>query len=385
MSKRMCARITRPDKSSILNQDTDPQHHRSVYIGQIQFQTILNNIPDQAWLKDASGRYLAVNKTYVAACGLSEDKILGHTAADIWPAEVAAQYMRSDQRVLSSGRQWLFEEQRMRPVGKMATFQTIKAPVRDYDGVIVGTTGISRDVTRYKAIQTQLIMQRERSNKLWIGLQSVQDGERARISRELHDDLSQNLSALRFGLDWLETSLPSDRSLLLEKIQRLREITDSTMQQMQKIALELRPAVLIDLGLRAAIQHVVATTIESGSHAVNVQLEFAVDESAFDQDTKFTFFRVFQEALTNVRRHADAKTVRVRIYETRKDLLLEVHDDGRGMNLAEAAELRSGLGILGMEERARLLGGRLNLLSKAGDGTHLSLRVPKRRSLRQAN
>ena len=381
----MCARITRPDKSSILNQDADPQHHRSVHIGQIQFQTILNNIPDQAWLKDASGRYLAVNKTYVAACSLSEGKILGHTAADIWPAEVAAQYMRSDQRVLSSGRQWLFEEQRMRPGGKMATFQTIKAPVRDYDGVIIGTTGISRDVTRYKAIQTQLIMQRERSNKLWIELQSVQDGERARISRELHDDLSQNLSALRFGLDWLETSLPSDRSVLLEKIQRLREITDSTMQQMQRIALELRPAVLIDLGLRAAIQHVVATTIESGSHAVNVQLEFAVDESAFDQDTKFTFFRVFQEALTNVRRHADAKTVHVRIYETRKHLLLEVDDDGRGMHLAEAAELRSGLGILGMEERARLLRGRLNLFSKVGEGTHLTLCVPKRRSSRRAN
>ena len=127
----MCARIAHPDKSSIIDQDADPQHPRSVHIGQIQFQTILNNIPDQAWLKDASGRYLAVNNTYVAACGLSEDKILGHTAEDIWPAEVAAQYMRSDQRVLSSGRQWLFEEQRMRRVGKMATFQTIKAPVRD--------------------------------------------------------------------------------------------------------------------------------------------------------------------------------------------------------------------------------------------------------------
>ncbi|MBU6418956.1 MAG: PAS domain-containing protein [Proteobacteria bacterium] len=381
----MCSRSIRPDKKSSLSQGATSKLSRAVHISQIQFQTILNNIPDQAWLKDASGRYLAVNNTYVTACGLSEDKILGHTAADVWPAEVAAQYMRTDQRVLSSGRQWLFEEQRMRRVGKMATFETIKAPVRDYDGVIIGTTGISRDVTRYKAIQTQLIKQRERSNKLWIHLQSVQDGERARISRELHDDLSQNLSALRLGLDWLETSLPLEQPVLLDKIQRLREITDSTMQQMRRIALELRPAVLIDLGLRAAIQHVVVTTIECGSHAVNVQLEFGVDESAFDQDTKFTFFRVFQEALTNVRRHADAKTVLVRIYETRKDLLLEVDDDGRGMNLAEAAELRSGLGILGMEERARLLGGRLNLLSKAGEGTHLTLRIPKRRFSRRAN
>ncbi|WP_298225237.1 PAS domain-containing protein [Acidocella sp.] len=376
----MCSRITRPDKSSILKKDTNPQPPKSIHISQIQFQTILNNIPDQAWLKDASGRYLAVNNTYVAACGLSEDKIIGHTAADVWPAEIAAQYMRTDQRVLSSGRQWLFEEQRVRRVGKMATFQTIKAPVRDYDDVIIGTTGISRDVTRYKAIQTQLLKQRERSNKLRIELQSVQDAERTRISRELHDDLSQNLSALRLGLDWLETSLPSDRSVLLDKIQKLREITDSTMQQMRRIALELRPAILIDLGLRVAIQHVMVTTVELGAGALDIQLEFDVDEDAFDQDIKFVFFRVFQEALTNVRRHAAAKTVLVRIYETRKDLFLVVEDDGRGMDLAEAAELRPGLGILGMEERARLLGGQFNLLSKPGEGTHLTLRVPKRRS-----
>ena len=374
----MCSRSIRPDKSLFFLQDLVLQPSRGVDISQIQFQTILNNIPDQAWLKDTSGRYLAVNNTYAVACGLSEDKILGHTAADIWPPEVAAQYMRTDQRVLSSGRQWLFEEQRMRRVGKMATFETIKAPVRNYDGVIIGTTGISRDVTRYKAIQTQLVKQRERSNKLWVHLQSVQDGERARISRELHDDLSQNLSALRLGLDWLETSLPSDPSVLSDKIQRLREITDSTMQQMRRIALELRPAVLIDYGLRAAIQHVIVTTVECGSHTVDIQLEFDVDESAFNQDTKFAFFRVFQEALTNVRRHADAKAVLVRIFETRKYLFLEIQDNGRGMNVTEAAELRSGLGILGMEERARLLGGQLRLFSKVGEGTGLTLRVPKR-------
>lgn len=348
-------------------------------ISQLQFHTILNNIPDQAWLKDATGRYLAVNQTYIAACGHSEEEIIGHKAAEVWPEEIANQYTRTDRRVLISGRQWHFEEKRMNRAGKLMIFETIKTPVHDEDGLIIGTTGISRDITRYKTIQTQLLRQRERSHKLWIQLQSVQDEERARISRELHDELSQNLSALGLGLDWLETKLLPGQELLNKKIHSLREALNSTMHQMTKIALELKPAVLIDLGLRAAIQHVVRITIERSSRELDVRLEFNADEGSINSEAKLAIFRVFQEALTNVVRHAEATSVLIKIYESRRKIVLMVKDNGCGMGVKVPPECRIGLGILGMEERAKLLGGQLTLISKIGRGTNLALTIPKQR------
>lgn len=342
------------------------------------FQTILNNIPDQAWLKDTEGRYLAVNRTYVGACGIPRDRIIGRTAAEIWPPDIAAQYQRTDRRVILAGKQAHYEERRVVRSGRTAIFETIKAPVWDQEGSIIGTAGISRDITHFKTIQEELLEQRKRSNRLWVHLQSIRDEERVRISREIHDELSQNLSALRLGLDWLETSPVVEKALLFDKIRQLKAITNATIQQMAKIALELRPAILIDLGLRAAIQHIVTTTIEHSAKRLEIEFSFHAEENAFDPEMKLTFFRVVQEALTNIRKHAEAQIVRIRLYETKRELVLTVKDDGCGLKKANGPTGRAGLGILGMEERAKLLNGRLTVNSGAKTGTRLCLRIPKK-------
>jgi hypothetical protein len=115
-----------------------------------QRKAILNNIPDQAWLKDASCRYIAVNDAYVVARGVPERKILGRLPSDVWPPELADKYLRTDRAVLETGRRKRYEEQRPDRRGQLRWYETIKMPVRNARGKLIGTVGISRDITDRK-------------------------------------------------------------------------------------------------------------------------------------------------------------------------------------------------------------------------------------------
>lgn len=142
-------------------------------------QAILSNIPDQAWLKDVDSRYLAVNEAYVEACGLSEDRILGRLPTEVWKSAVAEQYLVTDRKVLATGLRQRYEEQRPDRLGRLRCYETIKTPVRDPNGRIIGTAGISRDITRRKKLESELRKSRGRLRDLSRHLRSVREEERA--------------------------------------------------------------------------------------------------------------------------------------------------------------------------------------------------------------
>ena len=198
----------------------------------------------------------------------------------------------------------------------------------------------------------------------------AQELERARLARELHDETGQALTSILLGLKSLEDGADSDDHRTA--VSELRELVVSTLQDVRRLAVELRPAALDDFGLVPAIERLRDIVQERGDLAVEVQSELADDR--LPPDTETVLYRITQEAFTNVLKHAAASRVSVRLGRRDDAVTLVVHDDGRGF---DPASVRDGsLGLEGMRERVALLGGRLTIDSSDGAGTMLKAEVP---------
>jgi len=205
-------------------------------------------------------------------------------------------------------------------------------------------------------------------------LQSIREEERKRVAREIHDQLGQALTAIKLDLSSLVRGLPTAPSPLSEKGTPLLRLVDETIESVRRISTELRPGMLDDLGLAATVEWA-AEEFESRT-GTKCLLDLATEQFSVDSETATAVFRIFQETLTNVARHASASEVKIRLAEENGDLTLEVHDNGRGIREDELANANS-LGVLGMRERALLLGGTLTIRGEPGQGTTVRIRIPE--------
>lgn len=222
--------------------------------------------------------------------------------------------------------------------------------------------------------ERELRQSHEQLRSLSVYLQHVREEERIRIAREVHDELGQALTGLKLELTWLAGRLPNHLKPLQEKAGNMFERIDETIQTIRRIATELRPGVLDTAGLIAALEWQ-AQQFEKQT-GIRCRVKSSVRETLWDQDLNTAFFRIFQETLTNVIRHANASTVEVRFAETDDWLVLMVKDDGRGISDAEIRNTKS-IGLLGMRERAALLGGEVRLRGEPGCGTTVTVRIPR--------
>jgi PAS domain S-box-containing protein len=337
-------------------------------------KAILNNIPDQAWLKDRDSRYILVNDAFIAACRLPEHQILNRTPADVWPAAWGREYIETDRRVMECGKRLRYEEQRHAEDGTLRWYDTIKTPVRNEQGEVIGSTGISRDITDRKLAEQELLASRTQLRELSAYLQSVREEERTRISRELHDELGQSLTAIRIGLGVLETQHALHDEDWLDNLHKLKQIADSTVESVQRIAADLRPLILDELGLSSAIDWL----LESFSERSKIAYELILPAAPLDfpRDTSTAIFRILQESLTNVSRHSHATAVTVELRDSGECIIMKISDNGKGMAMAAGTHENS-LGLVGMRERAFMLGGSLKVHSRPGAGTSVELRIPK--------
>jgi PAS domain S-box-containing protein len=240
-------------------------------------------------------------------------------------------------------------------------------------GGVETTTVIIRDVSRQKAYELQLESATALMRQLSARLENVREEERLRIARELHDELGQALTVLRMDLAWLHKQPATSEGVISERIQRMMEFTDNTIGAVRRIATELRPTILDDLGLVAAIEWLLEDfqkrsgmkcRLKSARHSVPLRPEFAT-----------TVFRVVQEALTNVARHSEATRVVVEIEDTKKKLVVKVVDNGKGIRRSAMSD-RTSLGLAGMRERVIQIGGDLKIQGRPGFGTRVSFHIP---------
>jgi two-component sensor histidine kinase len=202
------------------------------------------------------------------------------------------------------------------------------------------------------------------------------------IAREVHDELGQALTSCKLDASWLAHHWPRTQKEMSEKAEKLSTDIDSTIQTVRRIATELRPGILDHLGLAAALEWQ-AQEFQSRT-GIRCRVSTHLHEPPLDPESTTTFFRIFQETLTNVIRHAEATHVDVHLKENALRVILEVKDDGRGISQEEIADPKS-MGLPGMRERAALLGGDFRIHSlRGGKGTRACVAIPRRRRQRRS-
>ncbi len=325
---------------------------------------ILRNTPSVVYIKDRDGRYTLVNSRFEGLFGIRNEEIRGKSDLDIFPKEVADQFRGNDMRVLADGRPIQVEERVPQGDG-MRVYLSVKFPLYDEEGSVNRVCGISTDITELKRAQDQL-------RRFSDGVMAGQERERAAVSRELHDELGQVLTALRIDSAWLRDRLDGTDGKAAERALMMCSLIDNTIDGVRSMATRLRPGVLDDLGLVDALEWFAADF----EKRTGIRCAFTHrDVPAVSDAIATAAYRIAQESFTNAARHSCATRVDVSLVAEDGRLSLSVADDGRGFDTKDLSDSR-GLGVAGMRERAALIGGTLGVHSRPGKGTRVVLHVP---------
>jgi len=229
------------------------------------------------------------------------------------------------------------------------------------------------DITDRKQAEERLETSHEQLRSLAAHLESVTEEERKHIAREIHDELGQMLTALKIDLSWLTPRLPKEQESLLEKTKSMCQLIDMAIHTVQKVSAELRPAVLDDLGVTAAIEW------QAGEFEklTEIKCEFSSnpEDVVLDQDRSTAIFRIFQEALTNVVRHANATKVKASLIEEAGKIVLRIRDNGIGITEKQISDPKA-FGLIGIRERAHFWGGEVKISGTPGKGTTVVVSIP---------
>jgi signal transduction histidine kinase len=232
---------------------------------------------------------------------------------------------------------------------------------------------LMQEITERKRAEEELKQSRERLRDLASHLQSIREEEGRRIAREIHDELGQALTALKMDIHWIDYRLPGDQPLLLEKTKTMSKLVDITIQSVRRISSELRPGLLDDFGLSAAIEW--QTNEFNNRTGIQCNTVSDPEDIVLDRDCSIAVFRIFQETLTNIARHANATAVEVILKKKSGKVELRVHDNGIGITEKQVSDGRS-FGIIGMRERVHYLGGDLIISSARNKGTTVKASIP---------
>ena len=229
------------------------------------------------------------------------------------------------------------------------------------------------DITEQKRAQQELETSREQLRNLSLHLQSIREEERTRIAREIHDELGQSLTALKMDISWLGHRISETNPALQKKTGYMSKLIDGTIETVHRISSDLRPGLLDDLGLVAAIEW--QTQDFERRCGLPCRAELSIEDENIDRQLATAVFRILQETLTNVIRHAGATQVTVRLFAKNAALVLEVADNGRGVTRAQIDDPRS-FGLIGMRERVHPWGGTVVIEGKENQGTRVTVTVP---------
>jgi PAS domain S-box-containing protein len=232
-------------------------------------------------------------------------------------------------------------------------------------------TAVLRDVTEHRLAEIELRQVNRQLRNLSASLQNVREEERTRISRELHDELGQQLTGLKLSLSWLGTRLKEGRTTTPDTVDEMRYLLDTAIASVRRISTELRPLILDDLGFGEAISWQTLEFAKRSDLEITLNLPAAAD--VHEDELATALFRIVQESLTNVARHANATRVKIDLVAERGKLVLTINDNGQGIqNNAK----QGGIGLVSMRERANSIGAQFNIISGPGVGTTIEVTIP---------
>lgn len=342
-----------------------------------RLRLVIDTIPTMAWTCKPDGTVDFLNQRWMDFSGLSLEQYVNDPMGPVHPDDVP-KVLEKWSAIMAAGETYE-DEMRLRGAdGKYRWFLVRTEPLRDEQGRVVKWYGVSTDIEDVKNAEERIKATSEQLRALSVRLQSAKEEEDIRIAREIHDEMGSALTSLRWelegiGADIAEAENSSQQQVLRARIEEMLRLTDVTINTTKRIAAELRPSILDDLGLAEALEWQAAQFQERTG--IVCRCDCMMDGFAFDREQATAIFRIFQEALTNVMRHANATAVDVVCGEENGEFVLIISDNGRGITENEKLGTRS-LGILGMRERAHLIGAELEINGVEGKRTVVTVRLP---------
>jgi PAS domain S-box-containing protein len=340
-------------------------------------RTVIDNVPDYIYVKDRQSRFVVNNMAVAQNLGCQPEQVLGKTDFDFFPKDLAQQFYEDEQRVMDTGQPLISrEEPNYYPLtDSWGWHLTTTVPLRDLQGDVIGIVGLSRDITSHKKME-EALRESQVHRKFARQLIDSQERERKRIAGELHDHIGQRLllvkNQLLLGLRAVQqgedpSSAVNDAiALVTESLQDVRDISHT-----------LRPHQIDELGLSKSIESMVRRLAQSTGIAFTTDIE-PVDR-LLSTAAEINLYRIAQESLNNLLKHASAQSLRVVLRRAGDSVLLRIVDDGRGFDveaLTKGAERHASFGLMIMSERAHMAGGEVEMHSEPGHGTTVSVLLP---------
>lgn len=341
---------------------------RHIFIEKELSQQIIDSIPGIFELYNKDLNFIRWNKQLEIISGYTSDEIRGMQIVDLFVGEQREKIYAIIKKIFEAGR-YEGELDIITKDGKKLCLYCIKQLIT-YEGVpcIISTC---IDITERRLIEEKLSESYRQIRALTEHLQNIREEERTRISREIHDELGQKLTVLKLDISWVIKKVDDANKPAKQKLNDLMQLLDATMQSVRRIAQELRPVVL-DLGLPAAIDWYLKEFEKRSGVKTSFKDPGEIPELA--DPVKTGLFRIFQESLTNVARHSDARTLSVILSNSNGQLKLTMKDDGKGFE--DQHITGTTLGILGMKERSEMMGGKFEICSSPGKGTQITVTIP---------
>lgn len=340
---------------------------------ELRFRTLTKNAPVGIFETDVNGYTTYVNQTWLNYTGLSFQEAMGDNWMRIIHPEDRELQVTSWQTKTRNIEPSQTEYRIINNKGELRWMNGKAVPVINSAGKVTGYIGTITDVTDLK---TALELLNERSGQLAelsTHLQNIRENERMNIAREIHDELGQQLTALKMDIAWLNRRMSVEDHVVKHKFEDAIKLIDETVKSIRRIATELRPSLLDDLGLNAAIEWEVKEFNERSGVKINfIKLE---DDANINPLISIGLFRILQESLTNIARHSLAKQAMISLIKTNNVLRLCIQDDGIGFTTSEPKRIQT-FGLLGIKERATMLNGESSVTSVPGKGTIIDVRVP---------
>ena len=330
--------------------------------------------PASVVITDPQGNIEYVNPKFTAITGYTLEEAQGKNPSILRSYLTPAATYRELWDTVLSGREWRGEFANNKRNGELYWESAFISPIKDATGTITHLVAVKEDITARKQAQEELQRSLDQLHALAGRLERVREEERKRVAREVHDQLGQTLTALKLDLGSLLQEIPGAAKRPSKRALSILELVDETIKTVRRISTELRPGILDDLGLVATVEWA-AGDFEARTGA-KCRLDLPHEDIALDSERATAIFRILQETLTNVTRHAEASEVKVRLAREDGELILDVHDNGRGIDGDKISSADS-LGILGMRERAHLLGGELTISGVPQKGTTVRVRIPE--------
>ncbi|MCX5890141.1 MAG: PAS domain S-box protein [Deltaproteobacteria bacterium] len=340
-----------------------------------KYRSLMDGASDAIVLVDSRRTITEANQRAEDLLGYSEEELLGMTYPQIHPPEKIDHVLENFEEILTTGSGPLHECVIRRKDGQTVPVEIAHIMVGSGDNQVI--QAVFRDVTERKRAGEALRDSEQKLRLLASQLLTVQEKERRRVSRELHDELGQALTVLKIHLVAIENKLRRDQPGLKLNCERLLGYIDAVIENVRRLSWDLSPSILEDLGLSSSLKYLVQEICRDN----NMHYSVAVDEidNLFSPEVKINIYRIFQESLTNIVRYAQAGRINVEIKKQQDRVTFLLRDNGMGFDVKEARSRnldKRGLGLTTMHERALMAGGTLSVSSHKGQGTDVILTIP---------